>query len=355
MPVDQRNKESTHKMNNKNNLKIVLISLSILAALGGILFFNKQSANNTIQNDVPLVCISQIIEHISLDEERRGIIDALAAEGYIDGKTIKIMCSNAQGNLATAAQIAQMHASKKPNVMVAISTSSAQAALAVVMRQKIPLVFTAVTNPIQARLVQPDLATHQNTVMGISDALPIDSQITLIRAFLPHVKTIGVVYNSGEINSAHMVGEFKKACADINMTVIEATANKTSDIVGAVQSLVGRVDAIYVPNDNMAVSAMNSIVQVAEKAKIPVFAGDTGSVQKGALATAGYDRFMLGQKTGKLIVRVLRGENVQNAIDNKHPLKIYVNEKTCSLLGFHIPESIASDVVLIRQTNIKKD
>ncbi len=355
MSTDQRNKESTHTMKNKNNLKTLTLIVSIFVALGAFFLFKKYSVNQDSASRLPLVCISQVIEHASLDEERHALIKALAEDGYVDGKTVKIMYSNAQGSLATAAQIAQMQASQNPSVMVAISTPSAQAALSVVTRQKIPLVFTAVTDPAGARLVQTETADRQNLIVGVSDGLPIDAQITLMRTFLPDLKTVGVVYNSGEINSVCMVDKLKVALAVMNIMVIQASAGKTSEIVGATQSLIGRVDVIYVPNDNTAVSAMNSIVQIADKAKLPVFVGDTGSVHKGAFAMSGYDRSLLGQKAGGLVSCILRGENISHTILSKHPLQIYINEKTCDLLGFKIPESIARDVILVRQTDIKNE
>ena len=351
----QRNKESTYTMNSKNNLKTLILIVSILVALGTFFFFKKYSSDQNDASSLPLVCISQIIEHESLDEERRALIRALAEDGYVDGKTIKIIYSNAQGNLATAAQIAQMQASKNPAVMVAISTPSAQAALSVAARQKIPLVFTAVTDPAQARLTQSEAKDRQHLIAGVSDWLPVKAQIDLMRTFLPDLKTVGVIYNSGEINSVGIVNKLKTALAALNITVIQASAGKTSEIVGATQSLIGRVDAIYVPNDNTAVSAMNSIVQIADKVKLPVFTGDTGSVQKGAFATCGYDRAMLGQKAGSLVLRILRGEMMSHTILGKHPFQIYINEKTRDLLGFKIPESIARNVVIVRQTAIKTE
>lgn len=331
------------------NLKIILISVSILAGLSFLLLKKSPNKVDDAQSTLPLICLSQIIEHPALDEERRGIIDALKTAGYIDGKTIKIIYQNAQGNLATATQIAKMQAGANPAVLVGISTPSAQALLSVATAQKIPLVFTAVTDPYDAKLVKsPDApADPKNAVFGISDALPLASQIILMREFLPNLKTIGVIYNAGEVNSTHMVSELKALCEREGLTLIPAIATKTGDVSGAAQSLVGRVDAIYVPNDNTAVSAMSSIVQIAEKAKLPLFAGDTGSVQNGALATRGYDRFKLGQKTGALIIRILRREKIEKIVDASHDLHVYVNEKTRKTLGIALPSGLQKNVILV--------
>ncbi|MDP3371954.1 MAG: ABC transporter substrate-binding protein [Candidatus Paracaedibacteraceae bacterium] len=331
----------------KKNLKIILISLS-LALITSFLFLKKlhQGATDGSNVYLPIVCISQITEHPALDEERRGIIAALESAGYRDGETVKISYQNAQGNVATAAQIAKSQAGQKPAVMIAIATSSAQALLPVATSQKIPMVFTAVTNPIDAKLVKSNDDISQQ-IYGISDALPTVTQIQLIRDFLPTLKTIGVIYNGGEVNSTHMVKELKTLCEKESIIIIEAIASKTSDVVSAAQNLTGRVEAIYIPNDNTAVSAMSSITQVAEKAGLPVFAGDTGSVQKGALATRGYDRFELGQKAGAIAVKLLKGEKPIKNVDDTHNLHVYVNEKTRKSLGITIPEALLKNVIMI--------
>lgn len=330
----------------KKNLKIILTALSSLLLVSFFLLKKQNVVTDSIKSELPLVCISQIIEHPSLDEERRGILSALAVAGYRDGETVKIVYQNAQGNLAIAAQIAKSQAAKNPAVMIAIATSSAQGLLPVAISHKIPMVFTAVTNPIDAKLVKSNDDISQN-VYGVSDALDPSAQVELMRGFLPKIKTIGVIYNAGEMNSTLMVKELKALCDGKGIIVIEAIASKTSDVVGAAQNLINRVDAIYVPNDNTAVSAMSSIVQVAEKAKLPVFAGDMGSVQKGALATRGYDRFELGQKAGALVVQILKGEKIMKSVDNTHTLHVYVNEKTRKNLGIDVPEDVRKDVILI--------
>lgn len=331
------------------NLKIILITVSLLVGFSFLLLRKSPHKVDDAKSTIPLICLSQIIEHPALDEERRGIIDALKTAGYIDGKTVKIVYQNAQGNLATATQIAKMQAGANPAVLVGISTPSAQALLPVATAQKIPLVFTAVTDPYDAKLVKSTAAPagSENSVFGVSDALPLASQITLMREFIPTLKTIGVIYNAGEVNSTHMVNELKALCEKENLTLIPAIATKTGDVAGAAQSLAGRVDAIYVPNDNTAVSAMSSIVQVAEKAKIPLFAGDTGSVQNGALATRGYDRFKLGKKTGAIIIRVLKREKIEKIVDASHDLHVYVNEKTRKTLGIALPSSLQKNVILV--------
>jgi putative ABC transport system substrate-binding protein len=289
------------------------IILSIVVGVGLAFVAYKQlakpsSSEPLAQEAIPLIAITQIIEHQALDQEREGIIAALEKAGYVDGKTAKIVYQNAQGNLSTAAQIVTQLASQNPRVMVAISTPSAQAALPLCVKQNIPLIFSAVTDPVGAKLVTDLSAKRTEPVTGISDQLPILSQIELVKDFIPNLKTLGVIYNAGEVNSVNMVAELKEEAANLHIQIIEATANKTAEVSSAMTSLVGKVQAVYVPNDNTAVAAMSSIAQLGEKHKLPVFAGDTGSVHAGAIATRGYDRSDLGNKAGELVVKVLKGK-----------------------------------------------
>jgi putative ABC transport system substrate-binding protein len=337
----------------KKNLKLILSVLSLISIISIFLLKKSDTTTHIQESSLPLVCITQIIEHFSLDEERRGILKALELAGYQDGVNVKIMYQNAQGNLGTAAQIAKSQISKKPAVMVAISTSSAQATLPIAASHEIPLVFTAVTNPIEAKLIRP--ITEQSDVVsnpiqkiyGVSDALQIEKQVHLIREFKPQAKRIGVIYNAGEMNSVHMVTALKIYCAAQGIDVIDSVASKTSDVAAATQNLMGRVDVIYIPNDNTAISAISSVMQVAEKSKVAVFTGDVGSVKKGAFATQGYDRFELGQKAGAFVVKILKGEPITKNLDDTHNLHIYVNEKARKNLGIEIPDSIRKDVILI--------
>jgi putative ABC transport system substrate-binding protein len=175
----------------------------------------------------------------------------------------------------------------------------------------------------------------------VSDALPIDSQVDLIKRIVPDVQSIGVVYNPGEVNSVKMVQAFKEALAAQNLQCVEATASKTSDINAAVNSLIGKVQAIYIPNDNTAVAAMRNIALLAERHKIPLFAGDVGSVAAGALATQGYNRVELGKKAGEQVVSILKGTNAAILpILANHSLEIFVNEEMASHIGVQLPADI---------------
>lgn len=332
-----------------SSLKKVLISLTILilAALSVKYLSSKKDSSQASKDNLPIIAITQIVEHPALDQEREGIIDTLANAGYIDGQTIKVVYQNAQGNIGTAAQITTQMISLKPKVVVALSTPSAQAALGPCLAQNIPLVFSTVTDPLGAKLVK-DLNKRAEAVTGVSDNLQIESQIQLVQDFVPGLKTLGVIYNAGEVNSVKMVKAMHGEAQKRGIQIVEAVAGKTSDVATAMINLVGKVQAVYVPNDNTAVAAMNSIAQIGEKHKLPVFAGDTGSVKAGAIATRGYDRFVLGKKAGELILKVLKGTAPGDLpIEVNHPLTLVVNKESAEKMGITIPPALLQSAQII--------
>ena len=332
-----------------SNLKKILISLTVLTLiiLSVKYLSHKQDSSLSSKDNLPIIAITQIIEHPALDQEREGVIETLAKAGYIDGQTVKIVYHNAQGNIGTAAQITTHMISLKPKLVLALSTPSAQVALGPCLAQNIPLVFSTVTDPLGAKLVK-DLHKRIESVTGVSDNLPIDSQIQLVQDFIPDLKTLGVVYNAGEVNSVKMVKALHEEAAKRGIQIVEAVAGKTSDVASAMNNLVGKVQAVYVPNDNTAVAAMNSIVQIAEKHKLPVFAGDTGSVAAGAIATRGYDRFLLGKKAGELVLKILNGASAGDLpVEVNHPLSLMINKDAATKMGVVIPPALLQSATVI--------
>lgn len=285
----------------------------------------------------PLVAITQIIEHKSLDEERKGLLEGLKEGGYVDGQNIEILFENAQGNIATATQIASKFQSLNPAVVVAISTPSAQAVVGALKQTQIPVVFSAVTNPVEAKLVSKHERGRKENVTGITDALQARPQVMLVKRIVPDAKTVGIIYNPGEQNSVTSVAEFIKEAKGHGLEVIESTASKTSDVAAAAQNLAGKVQAIYVPNDNTAVAAMKSIVSTCEKIKIPVFAGDVGSFDDGVVAVAAYDRFILGKKVADYVIRILKGADPKDIpVSDTHAVKMHVNLRAAKAMGLEL-------------------
>jgi len=246
------------------------------------------------------VMVTAIVEHPALDATRDGVRDELEAQG-ID---FEFTYESAQGNPATAAQIARQFVGEEPDVIVAIATPSAQAVVAAT--QEIPVVFTAVTDPVGAQLVS-DPDNPGGNVTGVSDMSPIQDHLNLIREILPDAKTLGVPYNPGEANAVALVNLINELAPEVGFTIVEAPATKSSEALGAAQSLIGRSDAIYVPTDNTIVSALEAVLSVGTDNGIPVFSGDTDSVERGAIATVGFNYYQIGRQTGKVVAEVLNG------------------------------------------------
>ena len=292
------------------------------------------------------IATTAIVEHPALDAVRDGVKLALKENGY-EGEKIKFTYESAQGQPAIAAQIARKIVGEAPDVIVAIATPSAQAAVSV--SKNIPIVFSAVTDPIEAKLVQT-LKQPGGNVTGLSDMVNVKQHLQLMQEFVPNLKTVGVPYNPGETNSVSSVAALKVAAAEMGIKIIESAAPKSSDVMIATKQLVGKVDAIYCPIDNTIISAVESVIKVGIDAQIPVFAGDTDTVSRGAVAAVGYDYFDLGHQTGEIVVRILKGEK-PGTIDVKmaEGSNLYINPKMAARMGVEVPAT-----VLARATKIIK-
>jgi putative ABC transport system substrate-binding protein len=288
--------------------------------------------------DPVTVAITAIVEHPALDAVRDGVRDELKAEGYTEGKDLTVVYESAQGNPGTAAQIARKFVGENPAVIVPISTPSAQAVVSAT--QEIPVVFTAVTDPLDAKLVS-SMEKPGGNVTGMSDMAPVGKQLALIHEILPNAKTIGMPYNPGEANGVTLLNLAKKEATGLGFTIIEAPAAKSSDVLAATQSLVGKVDAIYVSTDNQIVSAFESVVKVGTDNQIPVFAGDTDSVARGAIAAIGFDYYDVGRQTGKIVVRVLKGEKPGDIpVQGVETVQLFVNPGAAKAMGVTLPDAV---------------
>jgi putative ABC transport system substrate-binding protein len=298
------------------------------------------AAGPTLAQEEPAtVAVTAIVEHPALDAARDGIKAELEAAGYEEGKNLAFTYESAQGNPATAAQIARKLVGERPDVIVPISTPSAQAVVGAT--KDIPVVFTAVTDPVGAKLVQ-DAAHPGGNVTGMSDLSPIGAHLDLIKEITPDAETLGVIYNPGEANSVTLLELLKQEAPARGLTIKEAAAPKSSDVLAAAQSLVGNVDAIYVPTDNTVVTALEAIVKVGEQNKLPVYAGDTDSVPRGAIAALGFNYFDVGRQTGRIVLRVLKGENPgEIPVEGVQITELFVNPGAAERMGVTIPEAVA--------------
>ncbi|MND31576.1 ABC transporter substrate binding protein [compost metagenome] len=286
------------------------------------------------------VAVTAIVEHPALDAARDGVKAALAEAGYKDGENLKFLYESAQGNPGTAAQIARQFVGEEPSVIVPISTPSAQAVVSAT--RDIPVVFTAVSDPVGAQLVK-DVAKPGRNVTGLSDMSPVAEHIKLIKEISPNAKSIGFLYNTAETNSVSILAALKEEAAKSGMTVVESVATKSAEVQGAARGLVGRADVFYIPTDNTIVSAFEAAVGVAEEAKIPLYAADTGSVDRGAVAALGFNYYDVGKQTGAIVARILKGEAPGDIpVTVAAGTDLVINKGAATRMGVTLPEAIVS-------------
>lgn len=312
---------------------------SLVAVATAVLIGASTLFPGVAQADTKVVKVTAIVEHPALDAARKGIRDVLVENGYKTGENLDLEFQSAQGDVGIAGQIAKKFVGDAPDVIIAVATPSAQAVVAAA-RGSVPIVFTAVTDPVSAKLVKSWKASG-GSVTGVSDMLPLEKHLGLITDAIPGIKTIGVPYNPGETNAVVLVEGFKKIAESKGIKVITASAPSTADVLMATRSLVGKVQAIYVTTDNTIVSAFEAVVKVGIDAQIPVFAGDTDSVNRGAAAALGFDYYDIGRQTGKVVLDVLKGKSpgtidVQGvAITNLH-----INLKSAKKMGLTLNDDL---------------
>lgn len=315
----------------KNKLmNLILIGTIVASLLTGCSKDNNDKLSNS-NKDIKTIGITQLVEHPSLDKAKDGFIKALEDNGYKDGENIKIDYQNAQNDMPTTQMIANKFVSDKKDLIYAISTPSAQAAYNAT--KDIPILITAVTDPVAAGLVK-SIDKSEGNVSGTSDYISIDKNLELIKMFIPDAKTIGVLYNTSEVNSKIQVDTLKEYASKNNYEVLEKGVSSSMEISQAMSSLVGKIDVLYVPTDNLIVSSMPIVSKIATNNKVPVISSEDGSVKSGALACQGIDYEKLGYKTGELAVKVLNGEEISNIpVTILDETQIIVNEDTLESLS----------------------
>ncbi len=295
------------------------------------------------KDEVFKIGVNQFITHDALDASYQGFIDVLTEAGYIDGENIKIDLQNAQGDQATASTIATKLINDNNDMILAIATPSAQAVANAT--KDIPILITAVTDPAGSGLVASNEAPGGN-VSGTSDLTPIKSQIELLRKLVPDAKNIAILYCSSESNSKIQAEIAAEAATEAGLTTVDATVSNSNEIQQVVQSLVGKVDAIYAPTDNIIAAGMPTVALVANDNGIPVICGESGMVDNGGLATNGIDYYKLGRLTGEQAVKIIKGEAktetmpIEYLPEDQYTIKI--NEEAAAKLGITIPADLQS-------------
>ncbi len=298
--------------------KFVVLALVVLGILG--------SAR-------PLVIgITQIVEHPALDAVREGIIEALRRAGYVPGDNVQYILANAQGDFSVAMAIAQDFRARGVDLVISITTPSSQAVVQVFRDTPIPVIFSAVTDPVGAGL------TGYPNVTGASDMIDVRADVELLRKLVPGLRRLGQVYNPGEANSAILTEMTKKACAELGIELIVAAANSTAEVPLAVQSLIGRVDAIYCTTDNTVAAALDAVVAVSKAHRIPFLFADPTSLERGVLICTGFDYFDHGLLTGQIVLQVLGG-TPPSAIPfvRQAGTQVWLNLDVAEEIGFVFP------------------
>lgn len=313
--------------------KLMTMVLVLVLAVTMLTGCGSGDADGTLK-----VGIIQLMEHPSLDTIRESIIDGLEEEGYVDGENITIDYQNGQNDMSTMKNIAQKFVGDEVDVIVAIATPAAQAALS--ETTDIPIVFAAITDPVDAELVD-SLETPGGNVTGTSDEVSAEQIISLANEITPGFKTIGALYNIGEDNSVSVVAGLKDYAAKNGYKVVESTVTNTSEVQQAAQYLADKVDVVFSPIDNTVASSMAVVTDVFNNADIPYYVSADSMVADGGLATYGIDYTVLGKETATMISDILGGADPATmAVKKMSDMSVYVNTDTAKEIGVEIPQAV---------------
>ena len=330
----------------KKVLAMVLTAVCAMGLMAGC--GNSGNAATGTQNAATesgyKVGISQFAEHGSLDNCREGFLEGLKEEGIEEGKNLTVDYQNAQTDTGTASTIADSFVSAKDDLICAIATPCAASAYNSTMNTDIPVVYTAVSDPVSAGLANEDGSSIGN-ITGSSDILPVEEQLKMIRAMLPDAKKIGILYTTSEANSCSTIEEYKKLAGNYNFEIVDTGINTSADIEIAATDLVGKVDCLCNLTDNTVVNALQTVLDKANSAKIPVFGSEIEQVKSGCVASMGIDYYQLGIETGKMAAKILKGE--EKASDTPYitasKAELYVNTAAADKIGMKLDESYIKD------------
>lgn len=318
-----------------------LLALGLSAVLAGTML---TGCGGSEKEEAVTIGIQQFAEHGSLDNCREGFLKGLEEEGYTEGENLEVKYENAQSDTGAASQIATNFLSEEVDLMCAIATPSAMACYNVAEEEGIPVIYTAVSDPVAAKLADKD-GKPVGEVTGTSDAYPYEKQLELIRQILPEAKKIGILHTTSETNSDSQLASYQKLAKDYDFEVVERGVSASADIPTATDSILKEVDCIVNLTDNTVVSSLPTILDKANEKNIPVFGSEIEQVKIGCLAAAGLDYMDLGEQTGKMAAKVLKGEKKASEMNYEvitEP-KIYVNEKVANNMKIKISDDVKAD------------
>lgn len=328
-------------------LLVMAMAMSLLIGCGtkeqGRDTAESNTEGNITKDQKYIIGIGQFAEHGSLDNCREGFLAGLAEAGFVEGENLEVLLENANADGTIAGQIAANFVANRVDLIAAIATPMAQSAYVAAKDTDIPVIFTAVTDPILAELAKED-KTPMGNITGTSDKLPVEKQLEMIRAILPEAKTIGIMYSTSEINSISAIEEYKAAAPNYGFEIVESGITAAADIPLAADSLLEKVDCINNLTDNTVVSSLPVILDKASKKNIPVFGSEVEQVKIGCLASMGLDYFDLGKQTGVMAAQVLKGEKKASEISFEiiEEFSFYGNNAVAKNLGITLPEDLVS-------------
>jgi putative ABC transport system substrate-binding protein len=293
--------------------------------------------------------ISQIVTHPALDATRQGVIDGMTEAGYIEGEDVEYDYQCSEGDMSLVATIAQQFVSDKVDAIVSIATPDSQASVSAAQDTDIPVIFSAITDPVGAGLVV-DWESHPGeNVTGVSDMISVADDVELIQQIVPGIQTLGTLYSSGEDNSVFLTAKLREACDAAGIEVVEETVSTSADILAAANALVGEVDAIWIGTDNTVVSGLEAVIGVCEDNQIPLFASDDPSIERGCIAAWGFDYYDIGVQTGKMLARVLEagGDATDIEVEKGEIIFLSVNTAAAERMGVTIPQDLLDIAAVI--------
>ncbi|MCF2683637.1 ABC transporter substrate-binding protein [Faecalicatena contorta] len=322
-----------------------LLTVAMVAAMVSGCGKSQDTSNEAEETSYTLGII-QFAEHGSLDNCREGFLNGLEAEGIVEGENLTVDYKNATADMGNAKQISDSFVSDKVDMICAIATPTAQSAYNAAMNEGIPVIYTAVTDPVAAELAEED-GTPVGEVTGTSDKLPVEEQLKMIRNMLPDAKKLGIMYTTSEANSVSAIKEYESLVEKYGFELVEKGITSTADVALAAEDLVSQVDCITNLTDNTVVASLPTILEKANEKNIPVFGSEIEQVKIGCLAAEGIDYLALGEQTGKMAAQVLKGEKKASEINFETITTpgFYVNLKVAENLGITVPDELADTAV----------
>lgn len=319
-------------------------SMLLAAVLTGTMMGTLVSGSVMAEEESYTIGISQFAEHGSLDNCREGFLEGLKEAGIEEGVNLEVIFENAQSDTGTASTISDSFVSQGVDMICAIATPSAMSAYNSCMDTDIPVIYTAVSDPVGAGLANEDGSSAGN-ITGTADQLPVEEQLQMIRDLMPEAETIGILYTTSEANSLSTIEQYKEAAGDYGFEIVESGINTIADVEMAAADLAGKVDCINNLTDNTVVSALQTVLAAANEAGIPVFGSEVEQVKNGCMASMGIDYVELGKQTGAMAAQVLKGEAAASDLEYQvcSGASLYVNTAAAEGIGFELDEAYIAD------------